>query len=444
MAMFWDPLDRPPAKGEGPDQQGRQGQSRRQWAHSCCMGKIADLGEELDMDLVRVHEKERARMSEAVSQLILGICDAASEGATEAIPMVVGYLSELAEKGVDPEDEESHYSDEEDHGEVDPAVAARGLGQVGNVPIQDTLWSRCALEDLRSRYQKWRKETRGVGSSDRVGVREMLDALVRDGVPSRHANVQEASGKAQVSPKSSEKCAFILNSVKQNARDGRKPRGFQLPQIEHLRDSILLGWRQKLNMAKLDLSNCFWSLRLPRSWVGEFSVCVGDAQYVWQSLPFGWKYSPLLCQKLVYNVVRTSVWWLLVLFFVYKDDILIVGTRRFVRKAVHRARHRLQRVGFVISPKSVTEPSHNLNFVGKVFDLIGGTLENSPRMRRGLVRLWLLLVSGWLNRKGMERLLGRLEWALRPSAGLSPFLAGAYCWKHGGVVKPRVPCCVHC
>ena len=76
-------------------------------------------------------------------------------------------------------------------------------------------------------------------------------------------------------------------------------------------------------MAKLDLSNCFWSQRLPRSWVGEFSVCVcvGDAQYVWQSLPFGWKYSPLLCQKLMYSVVKTSVWWLHVLFFVYLDDI---------------------------------------------------------------------------------------------------------------------------
>ena len=183
-------------------------------------------------------------------------------------------------------------------------------------------------------------------------------------------------------------------------------------------------------MAKLDLSNCFWSLRLPRSWVGELSVCVGDAQYVWPSLPFGWKYSPLLCQKLVYSVVRTLVWWLPVLFFVYPDDILIVGTRRFVCKAVRRARHRLQRVGFVISPKPVTEPSRNLDFVGKVFDLSSGTLENRPGMLMGLVRLWLLLVLGLLNRKGMERMLGRLEWALRPSARLSPFLAGAYCWKH--------------
>ena len=105
-----------------------------------------------------------------------------------------------------------------------------------------------------------------------------------------------------------------------------------------------------------------------------------------------------------------------------------------MRKVVRQARHRLQRVGFVISPKSVTE---HLDFVGKVFDLRSSTLENRPRMLRGLVRLWLLLVLGLLNWKGMERLLGRLEWALRPSAGLSPFLARAYCWKHAG--GSRVP-----
>ena len=108
-----------------------------------------------------------------------------------------------------------------------------------------------------------------------------------------------------------------------------------------------------------------------------------------------------------------------------------------MRKAVLRARHRLQRVGFVISQKSVTEPSRNLDFVGKVFDLKRGTLENRPGMLRGLVRLWLLLVLGLLNRKAMERLLGRLEWALKPSMGFSPFLAGAYCWKHAG--GSRVP-----
>ena len=68
-----------------------------------------------------------------------------------------------------------------------------------------------------------------MGLSDGVGVRETLDALIWDGALSKHENVQEAIGKAQVRPNCSEKCAFILNCVKQNACDGRKPRGFQLP-----------------------------------------------------------------------------------------------------------------------------------------------------------------------------------------------------------------------
>ena len=42
-------------------------------------------------------------MSEAVSQLILGICDAAGARAAETISVVVGCLSELAEKGVEDE-----------------------------------------------------------------------------------------------------------------------------------------------------------------------------------------------------------------------------------------------------------------------------------------------------------------------------------------------------
>ena len=185
-------------------------------------------------------------MSETVSQLFLGVRDAADDHTTKTMPVVAGYLTELAERGLAPEDEDSYYSEEEDQGEVDLSIAAKRLGQVGNVLIRDTLWSRCVPADLQSRYRKWRTNSGSVGSSDGVGVREMLDALVRNGALSNRDGVKEAGGKAQVRPKSCTKCAFILNCVKQNECDGRKPRGFRLPQIEQLRDSILLGGRHTL------------------------------------------------------------------------------------------------------------------------------------------------------------------------------------------------------
>ena len=50
-------------------------------------------------------------MSEAVSQLLLGVRDAAGDHAAETIPVVVSCLTELAQKGIDPEDEESDYND---------------------------------------------------------------------------------------------------------------------------------------------------------------------------------------------------------------------------------------------------------------------------------------------------------------------------------------------
>ena len=140
--------------------------------------------------------------------------------------MVVGCLTELAEKGIDPEDEDSCYSNKEEQEGVDPTVAARGLGLVGCVPLQSTLWSRYVPSNIQAKYREWKERSEGVGPSDGVGVREMLDALVRDGALSKRDGMGVASGKAQVRPKSSEKCAFILSCAKQNESDARKPRGF--------------------------------------------------------------------------------------------------------------------------------------------------------------------------------------------------------------------------
>ena len=179
------------------------------------MEKIPEFGRELGMDLMRAHDKlcqvhgkERARMSEAVSQLILRICDAAGTGTVETLPVVVSCLTELAENGIDPEDEESYYTDEEDHGEVNPTVAARGLGQVGNGPLADSPWSRCVPEHLNSRYQKWRQETHGV--ADGVGVREMQCWMPWFGME-RCANTRTC-GKAAVRHMSDLKVVGNVNS----------------------------------------------------------------------------------------------------------------------------------------------------------------------------------------------------------------------------------------
>ena len=51
--------------------------------------------------------------------------------------------------------------------------------------------------------------------------------------------------------------------------------------------------------AKIDLSSCFWSIRSPMRWKRIFRVCTPEGCYHWLVQPFGWKYSPIICQRLL-------------------------------------------------------------------------------------------------------------------------------------------------
>ena len=71
-------------------------------------------------------------------QLLLGVYEAAGDSGTATLPEAA-CLTKLAEKGINPELEDSYDSDEEEHEGVDPTIAARGLVPMGCVPLQNTL-----------------------------------------------------------------------------------------------------------------------------------------------------------------------------------------------------------------------------------------------------------------------------------------------------------------
>ena len=75
-------------------------------------------------------------------------------------------------------------------------------------------------------------------------------------------------------------------------------------------------------MAKLDPSNAYWSIRLPATWRRVFSVSTVGKGLRYTRLPFGWKYSPAVCHKLVSAIVKLAVRGLDVLTDIYLDDIL--------------------------------------------------------------------------------------------------------------------------
>ena len=182
----------------------------------------------------------------------------------------------------------------------------------------------------------------------------------------------------------------------------------------------------KAFLGKIDLSNCFWSIRMPYCWCRVFRVNTPQGCFRWFTLPFGWKYSPVLCQRLVSALVRRALRDLRARGVTYLDDNLVsaVGRNR-VRVAARRVSRVLGKARFLIGPKIVIEPVRTLDFIGKQFAAAAMTVENKPGVIGGVVALWLSgIVQNRLSSRMAATLLGKLEWAMRPNAGLAPFVAG--------------------
>ena len=71
--------------------------------------------------------------------------------------------------------------------------------------------------------------------------------------------------KKNIIPKNSEKCNLLLNSMKMNGSDIRPPPRSVLPQLEQLHDCLLLRKERRVYMIKFDVSNCYWSIVMPRA-----------------------------------------------------------------------------------------------------------------------------------------------------------------------------------
>ena len=73
------------------------------------------------------------------------------------------------------------------------------------------------------------------------------------------------------------------------------PQAFQAPQNrEHWCSDGGGG-----SLTKIDVANYCWSIELPAKWRHGFKVGVDGTTYHWIRPPSGWKYSRVVCQKVV-------------------------------------------------------------------------------------------------------------------------------------------------
>ena len=176
---------------------------------------------------------------------------------------------------------------------------------------------------------------------------------------------------------------------------------------------------EELVACHIDVTNAFWSFILPEAVQGCFRVQIDGQTYGFSCLPFGWQFSPLICQY-VLGFILESVHLDSVLVLQYIDDFLVVGyNKHCVRKAVGALSEALWRASAIISIKSVLEPVLEMPRLGKHVIFSGPNAGVFPKGKgwTSLVGLWIRTTVLPLTKKHARRIVGRYVWVLRPYAG---------------------------
>ena len=361
----------------------------------------------------------RAGRREMVQQAIVDMFSALLhvQGGGQGADLFLEVLRSLAADGLDVEDD-TLYDDPTPRdtaragSTIPESVAAAGLGAVGRVHPVASLWRRSVPSGLRAID---RRGIRKAGTPRRTATSgpPQLSAMFRSlhevikGVKPTEA---PASATMFLRPKSSTKCRCLLNATRINEMDSRAPPKVKLPTLSEISDHFATQPPGKLWMCKLDLSNAYWSIRLPRPWRCTFVIAAGRRRWRYTSLPFGWKYSAVIRQRPVRGIVSRALEGMPVTWHVYVDDVLVTArSKGMAASVIRKAAAAMRDTGFIISPKSKMEPSTEITFLGKRLDSVVRSITNTRGMLMATMRLWVpALGSGRATPREAVRLLGRL------------------------------------
>ena len=95
------------------------------------------------------------------------------------------------------------------------------------------------------------------------------------------------------------------------------------------------------------------------------------------TLPFGWKYSAVICHRLLGSLVQDLI-LPNVLLIPYLDDFLLgARDRDTLSEVTGRVATQLRDPKLVVSRKSTLEPTESLHSLGKLFDVGRGIIANT-------------------------------------------------------------------
>ena len=294
---------------------------------------------------------------------------------------------------------------------VVPEGVQRGLGAVGSYPIPGDLWREVVPADFLEAAEAYDVEEDPQGGAGRVSglVGQFFSAVGDLGIFRELPAGTAPSVFPFIIPKSSRKVSLILSCVGLNERSPDPPH-FALPSWEGI--CRLLNQTppdQQLYATHIDLTNAFWSFIPPEGVDKAFRARVrpGGPVVGATRLPFGWKFSPYLCLRILGDLLRRLVPQGVELLH-YLDDFVLVSTDR---PMLHGTTQECVRVlvanKFIVSDKSTLDPVQHLFVLGKFLDLQRRMIYSHRRAWLQILAAWFrLAVSPMPGPKLMEKLLG--------------------------------------
>ena len=157
-------------------------------------------------------------------------------------------------------------------------------------------------------------------------------------------------------------------------------------------------------------------------------------------MPFGWKFSPVLCQLALQKIIVGIVPPHMIIFHYLDDFLLLGGCPRELKEITRKVVEALREARFLVSPKSVLDPMTRILFLGKHIDTQAKRIWSHPCAFLQMYVQWLrLATAAHPHPRHLTKVLGFIQWHVRPRKGMGPFLAGAYCWQRRGAVGQLVP-----
>jgi len=222
----------------------------------------------------------------------------------------------------------------------------------------------------------------------------------------------------------SDKVRAICDARHHNNTQQSPPKPVKLPCFNDIKEKIRNNPR--LYFTVVDISNFFWSLKLPPEWHNNFIYGYfkngKEIRVALTRVPFGWNYSPIVCQTVLQNIynkirketIQPSMLETIQEEYIYIDDILTFSTEAQPLEEYTLKRNEKLKLEhlFQNEAKSDHQPKTSVKWTGKQITAneTEKHIKNTIPHTAQAIASTILTTAATAHQKQLQRITGSLIW----------------------------------